>query len=51
MMLDYLGMENEARALEKAVASIYRNGETLTPDQGGSATTMEFAQAVLKEIR
>ncbi len=51
MMLDYLGMENEARALEKAVASIYRKGETLTPDQGGSATTMEFTQAVLEEIR
>ena len=51
MMLDYLGMENEARSLEKAVAEVYRKGDTLTGDQGGSATTTEFAEAVLKEIR
>lgn len=51
MMLDYLGMENEARALEKAVESVYRNGATLTHDQGGNATTMEFTEAVLREIR
>lgn len=50
MMLDYLGMEDEARALEKAVAKVYRKGDKLTPDQGGTATTTEFAEAVLKEM-
>ncbi len=51
MMLDYLGMESEAQALEKAVESVYRKGETLTADQGGSDSTTEFAEAVLREIK
>jgi len=50
MMLDYLGMEAEALALEKAIAEVYRKGKTLTVDQGGNATTTEFAEAVLGEI-
>lgn len=51
LMLDYFDMHQEADALEKAVAAVYKKGETLTYDQGGSATTMEFAQAVLKETK
>jgi isocitrate dehydrogenase (NAD+) len=51
MMLDHLGMEEEGRALEKAVAEVYRLKELLTVDQGGTATTKEFAEAVLKEIQ
>jgi isocitrate/isopropylmalate dehydrogenase len=51
MMLDHLGMRKEAEALEKTVAEVYRLGEHLTPDQGGKATTQEFAEAVLKEIQ
>jgi isocitrate/isopropylmalate dehydrogenase len=50
MMLDYLGLETEAQALEKAVAEVYRKGEVLPVDQGGEASTTEFAEAVLKEI-
>ncbi len=51
MMLDHLGMKREGEALEKAVAIVYRDGKTLTPDQGGKASTREFARAVLKEIQ
>jgi isocitrate/isopropylmalate dehydrogenase len=51
MMLEYLGMPHEAAALEKAVAAVYRKGKTLPRDQGGKATTTEFAAAVLKEIK
>ncbi len=51
MMLGHLGMKNEASALEKAVAEVYRKGEVRTADQGGKATTKEFAQAVLNEIK
>jgi isocitrate/isopropylmalate dehydrogenase len=51
MMLEYFGMEKEAKALEKAIEKAYGKGEALTPDQGGNATTVEFAEAVLKEIR
>ncbi|RJP68683.1 MAG: isocitrate/isopropylmalate dehydrogenase family protein [Candidatus Abyssobacteria bacterium SURF_17] len=49
MMLEYLGLEREASALENAVASVYRERNILTRDQGGTATTMQFAQAVLKK--
>ncbi|HVN72668.1 MAG TPA: isocitrate/isopropylmalate dehydrogenase family protein [Desulfomonilia bacterium] len=51
MMLEHLGMQAEADALEKAVAEVYRGGTSLTEDQGGKASTKEFAQAVLKHIR
>lgn len=50
MMLDYLGLPNEAAALERAVAAVFRKGAALTRDQGGNATTTEFAEAVLNEI-
>jgi|BarGraIncu01121A_1022015.scaffolds.fasta_scaffold04210_5 3-isopropylmalate dehydrogenase len=51
MMLEYLGMQGEADSLEKAVAEVYRKGISLTGDQGGKATTKEFADVVLKHIR
>jgi isocitrate/isopropylmalate dehydrogenase len=50
MMLDYFGMENEAKNLEKAVAAIYREGKYLTRDQGGDTTTKEFGDAVLRKL-
>jgi isocitrate/isopropylmalate dehydrogenase len=51
MTLDHLDMKEEAQALEKAVARVYRDGITLTPDQGGKASTREFAEAVLRAIQ
>lgn len=50
MMLDYFGMESAARALEDAVAAVYREGKNLTQDQGGSATTKEMAAAVIRKL-
>ncbi|MFC2021418.1 isocitrate/isopropylmalate dehydrogenase family protein [Chloroflexota bacterium] len=50
-MLDYLGMRQEADSLENALAAVYRDGKILTADQGGNASTTEFAEAVLKEIK
>lgn len=50
MMLDYLGLSREADALEQAVAAVYREGRHLTADQGGTATTTECAQAILKAL-
>ena len=50
-MLDYLGMKEEANTLEKAVAAVYKQGDSLTPDQGGTATTKELAEAILRNIR
>ena len=51
LMLDYLGMHDEATALEGAVAKVYREGKSLTYDQGGKATTTECAEAILKKLK
>ena len=46
MMLDYLGFATQSRALDAAIARVYAAGKTLTPDQGGTASTTEFCHAV-----
>lgn len=50
MMLDYLGFAQPASRLEAAARKVYARGETLTPDQGGSAKTQEFARAVIDNL-
>jgi isocitrate dehydrogenase (NAD+) len=50
MMLSYLGEEEAANRIEKAVQEVYIRGERLTPDVGGSATTLEMTDAVLSRI-
>jgi len=51
LMLEHMGMGAEGQRLEAAVGRIYRDGKTLTPDQGGTAKTREMAQAVLAAYR
>jgi isocitrate/isopropylmalate dehydrogenase len=51
MMLEHMGLAAEARRLDAAVARVYRDGTTLTADQGGKATTTDFARAVLDAYR
>ena len=51
MMLDHVGFATEAERLQAAVGRVYREGKTLTPDQGGGATTRDMAQAVLAAYR
>lgn len=36
----------KALALEEAIRAVYAEGATLTPDQGGRATSDEFCAAV-----
>ena len=50
MMLEHMGLAREAERLEAAVVRVYRAGRALTADQGGKATTKEFAQAVLAAL-
>jgi isocitrate/isopropylmalate dehydrogenase len=50
MMLDHLGLAAAARRLEAAVERVYAAGRTLTPDQGGKASTTEFCAAVAREL-
>ena len=50
MMLHHLGQHDQANALESAIDHVYQQGQHLTPDQGGNATTEDFAQAVIDAL-
>src|SRR5947199_1525453 len=50
MMLAYLGYTEQAQWLERAIEQTYREGVSLTRDQGGSASTMEFVEGVVGAI-
>ena len=49
MMLEYLGLNDAAQAIENAVVACVNQGQT-TRDVGGSLGTREVADAVLKKI-
>ena len=50
MMLDHLQEHAIARRIDAAIRKVYREGETLTRDVGGSATTEQFTQAVIRAL-
>ena len=57
MMLGWLGDRNRDTAataagqrIESAVAEILREGKVLTPDMGGTATTVQMGDAILKVL-
>ena len=50
MMLDWLGEADGAQRIEDAVAAVVREGEVRTYDMGGSATTLEMAQAIADKL-
>jgi tartrate dehydrogenase/decarboxylase/D-malate dehydrogenase len=49
-LLEFLGEEQAAAAVMKAVEAVTARGEPLTPDLGGNAGTREVADAVLAEL-
>jgi isocitrate/isopropylmalate dehydrogenase len=50
MMLAHLGYTEQAQRLERAIEQTYREGVHLTCDQGGSASTEEFVEAVVESV-
>ena len=50
MLLEHLGLTDEASRLERAVDTALADGDRLTPDLGGSGTTRSFVQAVLSRL-
>jgi isocitrate dehydrogenase (NAD+) len=50
MMLDYLDEPKSARRIEGALHKIYREGKCLTRDVGGTATTLQFTEAVIRAL-
>jgi isocitrate dehydrogenase (NAD+) len=51
MMLDHLGEMDAARRIESALHTVYREGKALTGDLGGTASTNQFADAVIAAMR
>jgi isocitrate dehydrogenase (NAD+) len=50
MMLDHLGEFTAARKIERALHAVYREGQALTRDVGGTATTVEFSEAIIRKL-
>jgi 3-isopropylmalate dehydrogenase len=50
MMLEWLGENQKATALEGAVARVIKAGKVRTYDMGGKNTTLEMAEAIASEI-
>ncbi|MCD6516670.1 MAG: isocitrate/isopropylmalate dehydrogenase family protein [Candidatus Aminicenantes bacterium] len=46
MMFDWLGEDEKARRLEKAVAEVIKEGNVRTYDLGGTSSTLDIARAV-----
>lgn len=51
MMLRFLDFSDAAVRLERAIERTYAEGTTLTPDQGGTATTTQFMDAVRSQFK
>ncbi len=47
MMLRWLNLPAYAQALERGLMRVYARGEVRTPDLGGTASTQQFAEAVI----
>jgi isocitrate dehydrogenase (NAD+) len=45
MMLEHLGMQEEANRIRDALEATIREGDSLTPDLGGTGTTDSFTDA------
>src|ERR1700730_1280895 len=50
MMLDHLNEHPAARRIEAALHKVYREGKHATRDLGGTATTLEFTDAVISAL-
>ena len=50
LLLDHLELVNGANAVRKAVAEVLRTGQAKTKDVGGSATTAQVGEALLKAV-
>ncbi|GME91932.1 unnamed protein product [Ambrosiozyma monospora] len=50
MMLRHLGLDSHADRISKATYDVLAEGQATTQDIGGSATTTEFTDAILKKL-
>ena len=50
LMLEHLGLRETAERIRKAIKSVISEKRTVTRDLGGTATTTEYADAVIERI-
>jgi isocitrate dehydrogenase (NAD+) len=50
MMLQHMGLRDQAARITNALESTIREGDALTPDLGGGGTTDSFTDAILKRL-
>ncbi|MYE02038.1 MAG: tartrate dehydrogenase, partial [Alphaproteobacteria bacterium] len=50
MMLEHLGHEDAARAIEGAIETVLTGAGPLTPDMGGNGTTVELGKAIAEAL-
>jgi isocitrate dehydrogenase (NAD+) len=50
LMLAHLGEREAASKLQKALQKVYADGQKLTGDLGGKASTDEFTDAVISAL-
>jgi len=50
MMLDWLGEAEKAERVERAVATVIKEGKVRTYDMGGISTTLDMAQAIAGRV-
>ena len=51
MMLEHLKEMEAAKRLQQAIEYVYREGDSLTPDVGGTATTDQFTAALVRFLK
>ena len=50
-MLRFAGLKKEATRIEDATYSVLGEGNFMTPDMGGKATTLELTNAIVKRVK
>lgn len=50
MMLRHMGMQDKASLIEKSVHAVLREGSVRTGDIGGTATTTQYTDAIIKQM-
>ncbi len=50
MLLEHIALPEPARRLDASISRVYAEGKRITRDQGGSASTEEFADAVIDAL-
>jgi isocitrate dehydrogenase (NAD+) len=51
LMLEHIGQTKTAAKIRAAVHRVTQQGEALTPDLGGKASTMDMAEAIAAEMK